>query len=532
MDDFSRPAKRSRRETSMQSSFTIDIPLHPTYYRGTHPPPGKIQLLPEHSDNTAYIIQKIIDPDSRKQPETLRKRPFYIIGWRDPELREARVGVECMHAYRYVSPRQVEEFEYQDLLAREAAEEQEAQKEIDALLSQQQQQQKSQKSGAPRKRGRPGRPPKKKTPAGEDDGRRVPSLSTPQRNRFNLSADNLQDLQNEMEDRIRSQNSIISLGEDEDEEAEEDDEDEDEMLQRVLLQQAERNSKAERFDGDFKISIPSRSAARTQPASRRGRGPGRPPKVKPLDTPQTVVPQAEHNRHRPSPGVRPTRGTKSRVPDRSSEQIPKNKESAPAPSPSESTIVTRPALMKQPSLVSGHDSSISSRSGGSAQDAPVAQQTTLAQTKRESTTPIPLPSYVRSISKGAAPSSAPQPLPQAQEDETVTGDIMAVDTPNEWDVLRLEGVRVEEHDGIKTRYFKVRWKGDWPSDQNPSWESEDCIDRATVKEFLRVLKEKKQEASARSYPQMPTASHGPASAKTQGTLNGWLQARRGAAPAP
>ncbi|KAH9428821.1 hypothetical protein MCOR02_010244 [Pyricularia oryzae] len=528
-DEFSRPAKRPRRDTSMPSSFTIDIPLHPTYYRGAHPPPGKIQLLPEHSDNTAYIIEKIIDPNGRKLPETARKRPFYIIGWRDPELREARVGVECMRAYTYVSPRQVEEFEYQDLLAREAAEEQEARKEIDALISQQQQRQESQPAGAPRKRGRPGRPPKKKATADEDESHRVPSLSTPQKSRLNLSADNLQDLQNEMEDRIRSQNNTMVLDDDEDDEAEEDDEDEDEMLQRVLLQQAERNNKAERLDSDFTIAIPSRSAPRTQPASRRGRGPGRPPKVKPLDSHQTVVPRAEPSRR--GSGVRPTRGTKQRVPDRSPAHAPQSRQSTPAPSLSESTIVARPAFPKQASLVSLHDSSISSRSGGSPKDVPIAQRTTSAKTKRESTTPIPLPSYVTSMSKDATPSPGLPPLPKAHEDEAVTDEAMDVDAPDEWEVLRLDGVRVEEHDGVKTRYFKVRWKGDWPPDQNPSWESEDCIDRATVKAFLKLRKEKKQEASTKFHPETSTASPRPASAKTQGTLKGWLQPGRGAAPA-
>lgn len=136
------------------------------------------------------------------------------------------------------------------------------------------------------------------------------------------------------------------------------------------------------------------------------------------------------------------------------------------------------------------------------------------------------------MSKDATPSLGLPPLPKAREDEAVTDEAMDVDAPDEWEVLRLEGVRVEEHDGVKTRYFKVRWKGDWPPDQNPSWESEDCIDRATVKAFLKLRKEKKQEASTKLRPATSAASPGPASAKTQGTLKGWLQPGRGAAPVP
>ncbi|RWA06118.1 hypothetical protein EKO27_g8997, partial [Xylaria grammica] len=42
----------------------------------------------------------------------------------------------------------------------------------------------------------------------------------------------------------------------------------------------------------------------------------------------------------------------------------------------------------------------------------------------------------------------------------------------EWEVKRLEGDKVVEVGGEPIRYFKVRWEGDWPADQNPTWEPE------------------------------------------------------------
>lgn len=55
-----------------------------------------------------------------------------------------------------------------------------------------------------------------------------------------------------------------------------------------------------------------------------------------------------------------------------------------------------------------------------------------------------------------------------------------------WEVERLEGDYVEEHeDKSLSRYFKVRWKGNWPPDENPTWEPEENIPRKLVKEYLR-----------------------------------------------
>lgn len=61
----------------------------------------------------------------------------------------------------------------------------------------------------------------------------------------------------------------------------------------------------------------------------------------------------------------------------------------------------------------------------------------------------------------------------------------AAEAEQVWEVKRLEGDRIFEIDGQPVRHFKVRWEGDWPPDQNPTWEPEDNIGRALVRKYLK-----------------------------------------------
>ncbi|KAI1159784.1 hypothetical protein F5B18DRAFT_558819 [Nemania serpens] len=55
----------------------------------------------------------------------------------------------------------------------------------------------------------------------------------------------------------------------------------------------------------------------------------------------------------------------------------------------------------------------------------------------------------------------------------------------EWEVKRLEDDRVIETGGELVRYFKVRWMGNWPAGQNPTWEPEECISQVVVRKYLK-----------------------------------------------
>lgn len=59
-----------------------------------------------------------------------------------------------------------------------------------------------------------------------------------------------------------------------------------------------------------------------------------------------------------------------------------------------------------------------------------------------------------------------------------------LDDEPEWEVKQLEDDKFIEADGILERYFKVRWVGEWPADQNPTWEPEGNLPRAAVQKYL------------------------------------------------
>lgn len=71
---------------------------------------------------------------------------------------------------------------------------------------------------------------------------------------------------------------------------------------------------------------------------------------------------------------------------------------------------------------------------------------------------------------------------------------------NSWEVLRLEGDKhYYDEEGNLVHYYKVRWKGDWPDDQNPTWEPEENIDPELVADYLK-RKEKKNGNTTRPSP--------------------------------
>ncbi|KAI0538105.1 hypothetical protein GGR58DRAFT_469482 [Xylaria digitata] len=55
----------------------------------------------------------------------------------------------------------------------------------------------------------------------------------------------------------------------------------------------------------------------------------------------------------------------------------------------------------------------------------------------------------------------------------------------EWEVKRLEGDKVLETGGELVRYFKIRWAGNWPTGQNPTWEPEGNISHVLVQQYLK-----------------------------------------------
>ncbi|CAH0050331.1 unnamed protein product [Clonostachys solani] len=115
--------------------------------------------------------------------------------------------------------------------------------------------------------------------------------------------------------------------------------------------------------------------------------------------------------------------------------------------------------------------------------------------------------------------SSPIPLPEAQQQvglETLLGDNKETtpekvekkkkkkrvssqpsappvkqDEEREWVVERIEDYNeYEAEGGGLVRYFKVRWEGNWPEDQNPSWEPEENLPPKLVRNWFKRGKRK------------------------------------------
>ncbi|ORY62481.1 uncharacterized protein BCR38DRAFT_486751 [Pseudomassariella vexata] len=54
-----------------------------------------------------------------------------------------------------------------------------------------------------------------------------------------------------------------------------------------------------------------------------------------------------------------------------------------------------------------------------------------------------------------------------------------------WEVKRLESDRVIDIDGELQRWFRVRWEGNWPAHQNPTWEPQENLPSSLVKKYLK-----------------------------------------------
>ncbi|KAG5912877.1 hypothetical protein E4U61_007720 [Claviceps capensis] len=76
-----------------------------------------------------------------------------------------------------------------------------------------------------------------------------------------------------------------------------------------------------------------------------------------------------------------------------------------------------------------------------------------------------------------------------------------------WEVERLDDMalhHVENHGPI--RYFLVRWVGDWPTEQNPSWEPEHNLHPDLVRNYTELAKKKRAKLAAQHQRPPPDLS--------------------------
>ncbi|KAH9908960.1 hypothetical protein F4778DRAFT_714732 [Xylariomycetidae sp. FL2044] len=70
-----------------------------------------------------------------------------------------------------------------------------------------------------------------------------------------------------------------------------------------------------------------------------------------------------------------------------------------------------------------------------------------------------------------------------------------------WGVKRLEADKIVEDNGAQQRWFRVRWEGDWPADQNPTWEPEENIAQPLINKYLK--KKARKVGTNNSAPDTP-----------------------------
>lgn len=101
-----------------------------------------------------------------------------------------------------------------------------------------------------------------------------------------------------------------------------------------------------------------------------------------------------------------------------------------------------------------------------------------------------MPGKKESTSKVKAPK--PKPRPKKEKTPKANTELPPEEAAEPvWEVKRIEDVEMYEVEGRGlVRYFKVRWEGDWPPEQNPSWEPEDNLPANLVRNYLKRPKKR------------------------------------------
>lgn len=522
-------------------SLQFDIPIRPPlrFDPSKRPPPTVDLQLKKDTD--AFIVDKVVLPlePFTQLNDPRQRRVYYIVAW--PDLRAARPVVDAVKILDYVSPRELEDWEYRDALRREK-ENSEAEAEAAASVKEG-----LVETGVAVARKKPGRKPKNamraqiRPPTPELDSeeeeilarkKQGPSLSTPQKSRiFRLERD-LDPLDSE-------EASVV---------------DADAHIQSQLESDAANQNFGDVYGEEERaFGIPysnnpvSSSGASTPPSRPRSRS------LNPSSFQKGSL-SVKASPPPPAPQLKPkypsgqaTVKTSNQIPTSTTPiplpfQLPFSPPQPKAPSSVQGTKVMpkdalaskvqvrSSALLSKPLLVTDV-----SRSGTNSSHSPTPESSG-GFIPANSFTPVgghfprPLKRPASdSFEVGDSPEATPanprskkerrkkQPkLSQPTTESKGPGEMVLTAEPEpEYVVKRLEGDQIL--DGV--HYFKVRWEGDWPPDQNPTWEPQDNISRTLVKKYLK----RKAEREA-AKPQAKTPKNKPSQVgQQQQTLAHWAR---------
>ncbi|KAB5580046.1 hypothetical protein GE09DRAFT_1080675 [Coniochaeta sp. 2T2.1] len=556
------PARQKKRPGGKKfTKVTVEILLHsqPKRLFLAELPLPPISLLPPR-DSTAFIVSKLVLPVPLDVPRDYvpQRRLFYTIGWTD--LPSARVCVDAAKVLEYVSPRELEDWEYNDQLRRE-----EEQRRAAAAPTPQAE---KKKPGRPRKG--PAQAQREAAAAAigvepvflESEAEDVradnkaaagPSLSTPSKRKLEelLRDTEAEETAEESEDAaIRRQ---LYPGTDSEapypEEMEVDSEAVDLLEPARGLQEtssrasspaaagpstrapfARARASPDLWGGGMPSSASSSSVFPSAPPflpDLKGKGPAtaaKPPK-----------PAAISKDFAPAAAVKPTQPTQFTPTVKPSTPATATKQPVPAKSVSaakqpasvrrESTPRSRGSPRTSTPLMSNHFPPPSSN--GAPPQPPRRKSTGFTPV----ITPVPIPVRPSSFSSASAV-PAPTPTPTLAANATPSASAGAPSAPkyaskqrpakkrkrakeeqpdHEWKVKALLADKYDyDLDNNLVRYFKVLWEGDWPPNQNPTWEPEDNISEDLKEVYLR---KKERDAKMRNGYRVGGPSPGKSPAK-------------------
>lgn len=479
--------------TRRRQTFTIPLPSRPPdYVPGSGSPLPRLTLLPP-ADSTAYIDDRILLPPSGVAADgrPLPKRMRYIIGWHD--LPAARLLVPAMDILDYVSPSALEDWEYAMELeldeerARLAAERTRA-KTGDTL------EENTVTMQEPPKRKKRGRPPahtriEAAVVAETDDkgaaqGRLTGgamSLSTPKKRKMERLSE--------------------AFGSDESP---------SEQLRVDLARQSTPNADSDAMDVESDQPFPQ--AASTMAATIEGRGDGddferyRGIKAqylkKPRPTPKIHLPIVS----KPRQPARTASPRVSAAPEPAGQGFARKSLKNQAAGPMAGTRQITDYLSPAGRSASGPPASTAART-------PSHELTPKPAPKRQPSNPTPnsnpklptqphkypihVPQQPQNIFQAPKQTPIPKAAPLIFASDTDSSSSDSSDSYSDsddgeaqpaWDVERIEDMELYEVEGRGLiRYFKVRWAGDWPPEQNPTWEPEENIPDRIVRDFCRTF---------------------------------------------
>ncbi|KAI7780191.1 chromodomain protein-2 [Diaporthe eres] len=487
--------------------FHIPIrPRRPKYRPGSGPAPPRINLRPVH-DSDAFIVDKVVLPRGPFHPSDhiRQRRCYYIVGW--PDLPAARPVVDASKILDYVSPRTLEDWEYQDALRRE--------EERDKAREAKEREVAEGKEGAtpvdggplPGARRRPGRPPRAMmmvavpTPEPELNSEqeetihkrmRGPSLSTPQKSRVaQLVAE--EEMLEELEG--VSENAELGIHRRPDPSSEDggisggdvnmgvvEDLDSLRLSSAVAGRSSRECSRASSAKPAFASSPASLAKPAASVAVHRAAAPAVPPLTRRAGDRNSSSPSRSSKAPtRPQVSTTPiplpsyySQALKQRIP-KSHVAVPSTYTGLPGRSASTQSDQVNSRRSSSANPPPSHTNGFTPIGGTfsrppkrPAEDSPVSADP-LAKTKSK-----------KSKNKQAKLAAADAEVP-AETADSPDPILDLVQGEQDYVVKRLEGDYVL--DGV--HWFKVRWEGDWPEDQNPTWEPRENIAERLVKQYLK-----------------------------------------------